>query len=1309
MRATHPSAKSPATKSGLLAALRSALPTDGSGAPAMRPGRTTLLSLLAILAVLLLTAASASANSHAFETSFNGSDAPSGAFSTPAGVAVETSTGDIWVTDSGSGAIEKFTPFGAYVSGSALTLPGGSTPSYLAVDNSTGPSQGDLYVTDLSHNTIDKLDPASGELVSSFGTAGRLSIGEPQGVAVDSHGDLYVVSFKEDLIEKFNENGTPDPTTPKIGEGDHLFDRPIVFWERPTGDVAVNAAGDIYTAGMAGNPYEPTGGVFEFDSAGTCLNSCAPFEGGGPLHQQVADGVTVDPANEDVYATIDRGSEVAAYTSSGTRLDTFGAEQLTSKTNQGGGGSLAVSGHGIYVSNDFAQNVDVFSLDPKVLTGAPSETTTTTAKLSGRVNPEGEELKECRFEVGPEEGKYTEAVPCTESPAEIGSGSSPVEVHAQLSGLSAGATYHYRLSGSYDGVHFSHGSDLLFGPPGVSGPAATHVGAEAAILDAQINPFGLEATYHFEYTTEAQFKASGFSGAISVPATPAAIGSGIEPVAVHQPISSLQPETPYTYRLLAHNSSGSFESNPKTFTTPGLTKAQSCPNEQLRTENNSTELPECRAYEQVTPQDKNGFPLDLSHILGEGDRAWALSIGLDNGAAAPLTQAFQNFYQFARTPAGWETIPFANYPPQLTVAENGPNFFDAQGDSMLLLRPTTSSVFARDLYLHRVGGPFVAVGPLEPPSAVPPEEVHGKQEFTTDGSEQYFEASADLTHALFTLNSSLEDLPPGVTTRLWPGDQTYSANQNRPIHSLYEYAGTGNTEPMLVGITNEGPVAHIAESDLISQCGIDPGGEQEPGTGLEGEHHNAISADGSVVFFTAKAVTTNGCGAGAEAPPVNELFARIDNGEPGAHTVSISEPNALAPSTNDACTSTECKANTTEEANFRPANFEGASADGSKVFFTSTQQLTDNATQGSENLYLYDFSKPEGQRLSDLSAGDESGHGPAVQGVGAISEDGSHVYFVAHGVLAGSGENEYGERAATGKENLYLTDIATGRRTFIATLSEADSKQWNAIGVEPMGVTADGGFLVFTSHAHLTPDDTSAVQQVFRYDATTGALVRVSIGEGGFNEDGNASEGETGIDHGVGLASAVEEIASYDRRPALSEDGRVVFASSIALTPRAYDNEFLKEEGNPKYINNVYEYSNGHVYLISPPAGAGPPDVTGGSISPSGKDIFFESIDPITPTDTDTLADVYDARESGGFPVPVKPAACQGDTCQGNQSGAPSEPGPSTPGFHGPPNVEEKPCKKGTVKKHGRCVKPHKHKKSHKKHKRAGANRGGGK
>jgi hypothetical protein len=61
--------------------------------------------------------------------------------------------------------------------------------------------------------------------------------------------------------------------------------------------------------------------------------------------------------------------------------------------------------------------------------------------LNGTVTPSGEEVTDCHFDYGAT-AAYGATVPCESSP---GAGASPVAVTASLSGLAAGATYHFRL------------------------------------------------------------------------------------------------------------------------------------------------------------------------------------------------------------------------------------------------------------------------------------------------------------------------------------------------------------------------------------------------------------------------------------------------------------------------------------------------------------------------------------------------------------------------------------------------------------------------------------------------------------------------------------------------------------------------------------------------------------------------------------------------------------------------------------------------------------------------------------------------
>jgi hypothetical protein len=422
------------------------------------------------------------------------------------------------------------------------------------------------------------------------------------------------------------------------------------------------------------------------------------------------------------------------------------------------------------------------------------------------------------------------------------------------------------------------------------------------------------------------------------------------------------------------------------------------------------------------------------------------------------------------------------------------------------------------------------------------------------------------------------------------------------------------------------------------------------------------------------------------------------------------------------------------------------------AYFTSTQQLTDFASEDSDpgdtalgtgcrqaigpngcNLYLYDFNAPEGQRLSAVSAGDSSGNGPQVQGVMAISADGSHAYFVAKGVLT-AGKNAEGNQPTPGADNLYLyeRDAAHpgGRLVFIASLSVsgADADQWIQ-GPTVANVTPTGGFLVFGSTAALTPNTApSGVFQLFRYDAGAEALTRLSIGQRGFNDNGNRftepfCEGLSGQCPEAAQVSRPQfffaSAGPLRRDPSMSHDGRrAFFTSPLALTPGALDQvQIATGAQGPIFARNLYQWeaqgagsceeAGGCVRLVSDGrdttlSASGVCGVASAvcliGASAEGRDVFFASANRLVPSDTDTQVDYYDARVEGGFAEPPHPLPCQGDTCPDPGTGPAPAQNHGSAGFEG---KEEGP-------KHP--VKPRKHKKHHRsKHKRTNADRRAGK
>jgi len=76
---------------------------------------------------------------------------------------------------------------------------------------------------------------------------------------------------------------------------------------------------------------------------------------------------------------------------------------------------------------------------PTVTTGSASDIGQSSATVSGTVNPNGQ-TTHYSFRYGPTTSYGTQT-----GPASVGSGTTPVGIHATLTGLTANTTYHYQL------------------------------------------------------------------------------------------------------------------------------------------------------------------------------------------------------------------------------------------------------------------------------------------------------------------------------------------------------------------------------------------------------------------------------------------------------------------------------------------------------------------------------------------------------------------------------------------------------------------------------------------------------------------------------------------------------------------------------------------------------------------------------------------------------------------------------------------------------------------------------------------------
>lgn len=735
-------------------------------------------------------------------------------------------------------------------------------------------------------------------------------------------------------------------------------------------------------------------------------------------------------------------------------------------------------------------------------------------------------------------------------------------------------------------------------------------------------------------------------------------GDKAQPVTVEAHLTGLNPGVVYHYNLLATNDAGTSESGDQEFI-PTLDKTQSCLNEQLRTENNSLALPECRAYEKVTPDGKEGFAARLEEF--NGDDGVRYSSGAGNIARSGQNRASNNAYGAIRSTAGWETIPNLNgasgtlkdAPSFVTTPGAVPFAYSADLHSSLWRMSRLGGSPGLNYYLRSPDGTFTFVGS--------PDGAAESQRFT----------SADLSHLVLWTNAAGGPLDWG------PG--------------VYEFVGSGNDQPRRVDVDNP--------ASPITTCALALQGASASAFG------RSISSDGRVVTF----MVIGGCG-GAN-PPTNEIWARV-NGTTSID-VSASQCSRTAADPGGLCNgpvgSGDCI--TVPGGGFggdesgpgcRGVRFEGAAEDGSRVFISTNQQLLDADVDQSRDIYACDIPSgnpaPSAEKanhctaLMQISGAQISGAqtGAAVEDVVATSDNGATVVFTAKGVLTDN-EDALREEAVAGDHNLYVwrTDAVhpDGQITFVGR-SYADKcpggDMNNPVLVDcppSIQTTPDGRHLVLNTASQLLDTDTDTARDVYRYDVDTGQLTRVST-----NVFGTAGNGD--FDARLPVDSAV------------SDDGKkIAFTTTEALSP-------ADGNGEP----DVYLWTPDRVSLISTGAvGAGgeSPGVTA-----SGQSIYFNSAGALTPADGDDIVDVYSARVGGGFSfAQVAPCSGAGGACQAHAPSPGPAPAPTTTQpLIEPGNVKPKVCLKGKVVKGDKCVKKKK-KHSGKKHhgKKAHHKRGGGK
>ncbi len=711
----------------------------------------------------------------------------------------------------------------------------------------------------------------------------------------------------------------------------------------------------------------------------------------------------------------------------------------------------------------------------------------------------------------------------------------------------------------------------------------------------------------------------------------------------------------------------------------GDLNSPSCPFETEESAGFRSNLPDCRAYELTSPAFGAGAIMAgvgnmAPPMTPDGEHLLSVSFGPFAGTEELKqegTGELGAFYELSRTPTGWsaepQDPPATQYPfhslQAWSATDLGVSVWKVPGP--LAPGEAPEPYWFRQnsgQYVLREGrGHFTPVGPIVAPG----------HEVSADQTASDVRAmSDDAAHIIFSVGDEHH--------QLWPGDTTASGG------SVYEYHGTAGGEPVLVGVANEGPppwqasAAHLNEgASLLSQCGTE---------------YDGTSTTGNLVFFTALAAheevagqkyCAEGAAPASIAPPADEIYARVQ----GARTVEVSEPSSQA-----------CVACVIGPA--QNATFVAASEDGTRVLFATEQKLL-GAVNGESalNLYEYDFNAPEGERVRfiapELQTLQPSREVFAKERLAVLSADGRRVYFQSSAVLTaaanGNGETAQAEREAGDTALLYTYDAeASPHVSFVAGARPREAgeepfpyyRAQEPLPFKGLDATKDGEYLLFATATELRAaageePDTSTMPQLFEYDAATGRVARVSIGQHsaagfqcpssgttmeGYDCNGNTSSEEDSPRIALPAQGARGPVVS-----SVAQDGTVVFTSELPLAPGAVQGHQYFSENHllQETAENVYEYRAGQVYLISPgdealPAHYQAPklDTRLFGIDRSGRNVFFSTVDSLVAQDTDTQSSWYDAREGGGFQAPASQPGCEGEACQG--------PGPAPPALSTP-------------------------------------------
>lgn len=1060
------------------------------------------------------------------------------------------------------------------------------------------------------------------------------SFSSPQSIGIDqSGGDVYVIDQGTNTVQRFDSQGEPAPfaaSAPYI-EGNKLTGNGEVsfsFEEAGFNQVAVDASGGA----TDGNIYvadNRNGYVEVFSSSGEFLGNLHP-EGEG-----LAAGVTVDNRNGDVYVA---SSDIDKYVAAGAfPTDADYVSSIAANATQLGvdsEGNLYATGWLFGPITEF----DASGAEVKTIPLAPNQS------LCGLA------VNEITDSVVAIEDSEAFAFGGCRSLPEYDSAGNLTSTLA-LRGPSFGAAVHAANGNVYVG-NLASGAVDVFGPA-IDLPTTTEAASAvdsssgSARLNGTVNPGGSELVdCAFEYG-----QSQSYGQSVPCAETPAEIGSGEAPVAVHADLGGLDPAR-YHFRLVATNAIGSVKGSNQAF---GISGAETLPAQEVSASGarlwarilpygngtnyrfeygpdtaygSSAPLHPVSAGSQdpvlvsrlvagLNPGTTYHFRVVAENSTGRivgGDRSFATS------ASKAPTRVFEQVSPVDKEGIGaldrgyaWESSPDGN---AVAYTANG-----AFGDA-------PAGLFYNWYRADRTSALGWSSRSLDVPQ-------FNQGQLTLAGS---ITRSEDLSHSTElsqaalapgavegNFNSYLRDNESGELQLIFstPDIPNMLYGNIRPVGTAdfdhVVFSEVGGYAPEATGANN---VYEFTDGVLRVVNRLEDGSVVSARLQSEGasDERNSISRDGSRIFFQAEEGTSG-------------VYMR----ENGTTTVPISASQR-----------------TGEVGDVKQANFLDASADGSVVFFRSPVPLTDESDASGWGTYRFNV---ETEELVDMSV-DGGGGSPrpmVFTGSTLASQDGSIAYFWATGALAPD--------AVEGEMNLYVWSAGELRLVthqaslFPPRFEISDGGKFAAIeSFRPLTGRSEGDNPRCPETSGM-PESKGQCRQVFVYDLAADQLECASCRADDQAAAGSATLGIANQGSGPGGATAV------------LDSGAVFFDSPERLSPNDRNGAI-----------DVYEWGDGESRLISGGYGANASRLM--DVSESGRDVFFVTDDQLVGQDDDSSFDAYDARLAGGIPAqnpasPIPP--CSGEDCQESIAGR-SVRVPGTTAIQGRGESRKRACRGAAAK-----------------------------